>query len=152
MNRLALLPLLMFAFACNDTTAPQNDASLSPSFDFANSGNPNAAKSLVGSWELTMAEDGNGEIPIGDLALIVTYRSDGTSSVAVSNDLTHQICEAPQTSCTWDGTYTYTATEITGNEVGGPEPGEDTGHYAFCGNRLIYMDSGYRNTYKKVSK
>jgi hypothetical protein len=75
------------------------------------------------------------------ILLIVTYRSDGTHSRSVSNDVEGLVC-VDQTSCEWDGTYT--ATTITHVEPDHPDPeeaGEDTGFYSFCGGKWFYLDS-----------
>jgi hypothetical protein len=116
---------------------------------------------FLGSWKMTSAVVGDDELVAGtDFLWIVNFRSDGTHSVSVSNDFEHLVCKEPsQTSCEWNGTYTYTAATITTEEPNHPDPGEageDTGYYAHCGGRWFYLDDaddgGIRLTYKRTRR
>jgi hypothetical protein len=101
-------------------------------------GNP-----FLGSWRLAKAVVGDQVFDERTLLFIATYRSDGTHSVSVVNDVQGLICGG-QTSCEWEGTYTYTATTITHVELDHPDPdeaGEDTAFYAFCGGKWFLLDS-----------
>jgi len=103
------------------------------------SGNP-----FIGSWIMTSAVVGDEDLLAGTSILyIMTFRSDRTHSVSVSNDAEGLVCG--ETSCEWDGAYAYTRTTLTTLEPNHPDPderGEDTSSYVFCGGRLIFMDSG----------
>jgi hypothetical protein len=113
---------------------------------------------FLGSWKLTSAVLGDEELLAGTgLLYIMTFRSNGKHTVTVSGDMEHLVCPEPQTSCTWNGRYSYTGTTITTVEPGHPDPGEageDTALYAYCSGRLIFMDSGddvgLRLTYKRT--
>ena len=99
-------------------------------------GNP-----LLGSWALTSAAVTD-EVELQDLSLILTFWGDGTFTMTATNTSGNFVCAEPHTSCTVGGTYEYTATTITTNTQEGPAPefGRDTGLYALCGGRLIYLD------------
>lgn len=142
--------------ACTDQTPSPtalNEAVPAPVLDL----NHEARNPLLGSWWAKSAVLGDNEI-LGGLQYFLTLRGDGTHSVSVSNDMEHLVCPATQTSCEWDGTYTYTATTITFDEPDHPDPGEageDTGLYALCGGKLIQMDyadddAGIRVTYQRT--
>jgi hypothetical protein len=89
------------------------------------------------------------------LLYFMTFRSDLTHSVSVSNDAEGLVCG--ETSCEWNGSYSYTRTTLTTIEPNHPDPderGEDSSSYVFCGGRLIFMDSdgdfGLRLTFKRT--
>ena len=78
-----LLLAVVFAVACADTTAPQNDASIpGPSFDFAHSGNPNSA---------FITKDFGCNVIDGDGVFVFT--ADGNVSVVTSSGHTTLICK-----------------------------------------------------------
>ena len=115
-------------------------------------GNP-----FIGSWRMTSAVVGSEELFVGSGVLyIMTFRSDRTHSVSVSNDVEGVVCG--ETSCDWDGEYGYTGTTITTLEPNHPdeeERGEDTASYALCRGTLIFMDhtdegDGIRFTYQRT--
>ena len=116
-------------------------------------GNP-----FIGSWIMTSAVVGDEELVAGtDIRYIMTFRSDRTHSVSVSNAPEGLICG--ETSCEWDGFYDYTVTTLTTLEPNHPEPderGEDSSSYVFCGGRLVFMDSdgdvGIRLTLKRTGQ
>jgi hypothetical protein len=100
-------------------------------------GNP-----LLGVWRLTGAVLADGEVELPpDFSFVLTFGPGDAYSISVTNTWGNFVCQDPVTSCTVSGTYEYTATTITFTEVGGPDPGPDTGLYTFCGGRLVYMDS-----------
>jgi hypothetical protein len=112
---------------------------------------------FLGSWRLERFEDADGVVfDESGGSFIVNFFSDGALLWTVSNDVEHLLCASPQTDCTVSGTYDYTNTTLTMDEEGGPEPGEDTGLYTFCGGRLIYTDradgGGIRLTYVRTRR
>lgn len=145
MRYLTLLSMLTLTLAaCSESPEGVGEADIAasipmpPVLDMASvqTGNP-----LLGAWGVTSVAVGDEEIVLPrDFSLILTFRTDNTYSLSATNTSGGFVCEEPQTSCTINGTYEYTATTITLNEVDGPEPGPDTGLYALCGGRLIYMD------------
>ena len=104
----------------------------------------------------TSAVVGDDERLVGTgLLYFMTFRSDLTHSVSVSNDAEGLVCG--ETSCEWNGSYSYTRTTLTTIEPNHPDPderGEDSSSYVFCGGRLIFMDSdgdfGLRLTFKRT--
>ncbi len=79
---------VVFAVACADTTAPQNDASIpDPSFDFANSGNPNSAV-FIDALDRGLF-DGDGRfVIVNDASAVITSSGKGKfrcSAKGVSN-------------------------------------------------------------------
>ena len=112
---------------------------------------------FVGSWILASVVLDDEELLLGTVLYIMTFRSDQTHSVSVSNDPEGLVCG--DTSCEWDGSYSYTGTRFTTVEPSHPDPdeqGEDTSFYVFCGGRLIFMDgdseSGGRLTFKRTGR
>lgn len=155
-----LAPLVALGLhACDQQPVePEIDVAEQQQGDFltanVQSGNP-----LVGTWIMTSAVVGDEDLLAGKTSIlyIMTFRSDRTHSVSVSNDAEGLVCGAP--SCEWDGFYTYTGTTLTTLEPNHPDPeerGEDTSSYVFCGGRLIFMDSdgevGIRLTLKRTGK
>ena len=116
-------------------------------------GNP-----FIGSWIMTSAVVGDEELVAGtDIRYIMTFRSDRTHSVSVSNDVEGVVCG--ETSCEWDGPYWYAATTITLDESDHPDPdeaNEDTHLYTRCGGTLFFLDFsddgdvGIRITYQRT--
>lgn len=103
-----------------------------------NPGNP-----FLGAWRLASAiAEGGEDLKGPGLSWVVIFRSDGTFSSSVSDDSGHVLCPGPEISCAWDGGYSYTATTVTLTEDGGPEPGDDTSLYLFCGGGLTLMSGG----------
>ena len=142
-----LAPLVAFGIYACDQGGPAE-----PEFTVADQqqGVVLAANSLdgnpfLGIWSMTSAVVGSEELFVGSgMQYTMTFRSDGTHSVSMVNDVDNIVCPT-QTSCEWDGWYTYTGTTITTLEPSHPDPderGEDTSAYVFCGGRLIFMDSG----------
>ena len=156
---LLLAPLLALGIhACDQQPAE-------PEFDVAEqqgdflAANPQNTNPFLGAWRATSAVVGDDELVAGTgIRFIMTFRSDGTHSVSVSNDTENLVCPEPQTSCGWDGTYTYTGTTLTTREPNHPDPGEageDTSLYAICGGKLIFMDGadeggGFRLTFQRT--
>lgn len=99
---------------------------------------------FLGIWSMTSAVVGSEELFVGSgMQYTMFFRSDGTHSVSMVNDVDNIVCPT-QTSCEWDGSYSYTGTTLTTIEPNHPDPderGEDTSAYVFCGGRLIFMDS-----------
>jgi len=125
----------------------------------ANTNNDNPFR---GSWRARSVVFGEVEfLPEPHFRYIQTFWSDGSHSVSVSGDTDHLVCPFPDTSCGWGGSsYTYTGTTITTVEPNHPDPeeqGPDTALYAFCANKLIFMDSaddgtGYRMTFERTRR
>jgi hypothetical protein len=119
--------------------------------DMTYGGNP-----LVGAWWATSYIEGNDEMPAGDLQYVMILRNDGTFSNSVGNDNAADpvLCkDPPQASCSWDGTYTYTATTITVDDRGHPDPDErnfDTHLYVRCGGKLMFLGDGGRLTFQRT--
>ncbi len=68
---------VVFAFACADTTAPQNDASIpGPSFDFANSGNPNSAV-FIGAVGCSFLDGDGGLVFVNNASAVITSSGQG---------------------------------------------------------------------------
>jgi len=118
---------------------------------------------FLGSWRATSTVVGSEEMVAerGGIRYIMTFRSDLSHSVSVSNDTEYVVCPEPQTSCGWDGTYTYTGTTMTTVEPNHPDPeeqGEDTALYARCGSTLFFLDSsddgdvGIRITFQRTGR
>jgi len=145
MRYLAVLSVLALTIAaCSDAPGGIGELELAgpdavldeAQMSYAQGGNP-----LLGVWKLTSFSNSDGEVELPkDFSLVLTFTPEGEYSLAATNTSDGFVCEEPQTSCTISGTYTYTATTITLDEEGGPEPGPDTGLYLICGGRLIYMD------------
>jgi hypothetical protein len=141
------IPILLCGVAlvgCEGTSDPELNV-LDPTLDQA--ANAQSENPFLGSWKLTSVVVGDVDHPLPGPPhwFTVTFLSDGTMWSSVYGDVNHEVCEAPDTSCGWGGTYTYTRTTYTTDEPDHPNPeerGEDTGMYAFCGNELIRMDSG----------
>ena len=156
---LLLAPLLAFGlYACDQggPAEPELNAPDQQQGDFL-AASVQDRNPFLGSWRMTSAVVGSEELFVGSgLRYIMTFRNDGTHSVSVSNDVDNLVCPT-QTSCEWNGWYTYTGTTITTLEPNHPDPGEqgeDTASYAFCGGTLIFMDhadegDGIRLTYKR---
>jgi hypothetical protein len=151
---LLLAPLLAVGiYACDQGTPAEPELNV----DGLLAASTQNRNPLFGTWMMTSAVVGDEELLArGGLQYIMTLRSDGTHSVSLSNDVLHLVCPT-QTSCAWDGGYSYTATTITTVEPSHPDPderGEDTSAYVFCGGRLIFMDSdgevGMRLTFQRT--
>lgn len=72
---------------------------------------------------MTSAVVGDEDLLAGtDLTYIMTFKSDRTHAVSVSNDEEGLVCV--DTSCEWDGTYAFTATTLTTLEPSHPDPDE----------------------------
>jgi hypothetical protein len=133
----------MALVACEGTTDPQLNVSDAQPDDLQVAANTLSENPFLGAWRLTSVVQGEDEVILRPhFWFIVDFRSDGTSWAFVSGDDDHLICEAPDTSCSWPGTYTFTRTIFTGFDEEGPEPGEDSMFYAFCANKMILMDKG----------
>jgi len=149
-----LAPLVALGIYACDEVSVEPESQQQSDFLAANiqSRNP-----FVGSWILASVVLDDGELPVGTVRYIMTFRSDLTHSVSVSNDTEGLVCG--DTSCEWDGSYSYTGTRFTTVEPSHPDPdeqGEDTSFYVFCGGRLIFMDgdseSGGRLTFKRTGR
>ena len=147
-----LAPLVALGIYACDEVPVEPESQQQSDFLAANirSGNP-----FVGSWILASVVLDDEELLVGTVRYIMTFRSDLTHSVSVSNDAEGLVCG--DTSCEWDGSYSYTGTNFTTVEPDHPDPdeaGEDTSFYVFCGGRLIFMDgdgeSGIRLTFKRT--
>ena len=148
-----LAPLVALGIYACDEVPVEPESQQQSDFLAANvrSGNP-----FIGSWIMTSAVVDDDELLDGTgLLYIMTFRGDLTHSVSVSNDAGGLVCG--ETSCEWDGSYSYTGTNFTTVELNHPDPderGEDTSFYVFCGGRLIFMDgdgeSGIRLTFKRT--
>jgi hypothetical protein len=155
-----LIPVLLCSaalVACEGTSEPEFNIP-NPTPDEVQEAGVYDENPLLGSWMLTSAADGDGELdfPTG-FSLILTFTSEGAYSISVTNTSGNFVCEEPQTSCTIAGTYEFTHTTLTLDEEEGPEPGPDTGLYALCGGRLIYMDftgeeDAIRFTFKRTRR
>ncbi len=154
---LLLAPLVALGLhACDQgaPTQPEINRLDSPQVDLlttrAYGGNP-----LVGTWWATSYTEGNDETPAGDLQYVMTIRKDGTFSSSVGNDngADPVLCkDPPQTSCSWDGTYTYTATTITVDDSNHPDPDErgiDTIAYVRCGGHVFWVGEEGRLTWRR---
>jgi hypothetical protein len=145
MRHLVLLaiPALTLA-ACSDSPGGIGEAELAgpvPTPDAHLAANIQDGNPFLGVWRLTGAVLADGEVELPpDFSFILTIGPDDKYSISVTNTFGNFVCEDPVTSCTVSGTYEYTATTITFDEVVGPDPGPDTGAYTFCGGRLVYMD------------
>ena len=156
---LLLAPLVALGLhACDQQPVePEFDVAEQQQGDFL-AGSPPGGNPFLGSWIMTSAVVGDEELLAGtSIMYIMTFRSDQTHSVSVSNDAEGLVCG--ETSCEWDGEYAYTGTTLTTLEPNHPDPderGEDTSSYVFCGGRLIFMDSdgevGIRLTLKRTGK
>jgi hypothetical protein len=158
---LLLAPVVVLsAYACDQGTPaePELNAAEHQQGDFLTA-NTQDNSPFLGSWRATAAVVGDVELNVGTSVLyIMTFRSDGTHSVSVSNDIEHLVCPGPQTGCAWDGLYSYTGTTITTLEPNHPDPGEageDTFLYANCSGKLIFMDhtdeeEGIRLTFQRT--
>lgn len=146
-----LAPLVALGIYACDEVPVEPESQQQSDFLAANiqDGNP-----FVGSWILVSAVLDDGELPVGSVRFIITFRSDLTHSVSVANDAEGLVCG--DTSCEWDGSYSYTGTRFTTVEPNHPDPderGEDSSFYVFCGGRLISLDdgeSGLRLTFKST--
>jgi hypothetical protein len=77
---------------------------------------------------------------------ILTLRDDGTH-LSFASDGTQ--------SWFWDGTYTYTISTITVDDLNHPSPDQrsiDTSTYAVCGNRLFYLGEDPNDPVKATFK
>ena len=138
-----LAPLVALGLYACDQGSPAEPVSDEEGRDILTSHSPND-NPFAGAWRMTSAILGNDELLEGE-QYIMTFRGDGTHSVTVVYDTRHLVCPEPHTSCSWDGTYTYTRTTLTTVEPNHPDPGEqgeDTSSYTFCGGKLIAMDHG----------
>jgi len=142
-----LIPVLLCCIAlagCEGASEPELNVP-DPTLDELQESSIQSENPFLGTWRLTSAVVGDDELfPGRGFSYLMTFWSDGKHSVSVSGDVDHLVCGA-QTSCSWSGTYTYTGTTFTTVEPNHPDPGEqgeDTGFYAFCGNKLIVMDEG----------
>jgi hypothetical protein len=142
-----LAPLVALGmYACDQSAPaePETSSSNSPVPDLMTSmaygGNP-----LAGAWWATNLVVANDETFVGDYRYVMILRDDGTFSSSVGNDDASDpvLCkDPPQASCSWNGTYTYTATAITVDDSNHPDPEErglDTILYVRCGGKLIYL-------------
>ncbi len=156
--RVLALALAFVLAGCDGTVEPAVDVP-DPEIVDLQAAKTQKANPFIGSWMLTLFAGPEGEVPLGDyFRYVVTLRSDSTHSVSVSNDVEHWVCKVPpQTSCQWDGTYTYTPSTITFYEPNHPDPGqgpEDTALYAFCGGSWFLLDDpndgGVRITFQRT--
>jgi hypothetical protein len=145
---------------CEGTSDPELNVPDPAVDDLQATTNPKHENPFLGAWKLTSAVVGDDELHPGrHFSFIMTLWSDGTHSVSVSGDADNLVCQA-DTSCGWSGTYTYTGTTITTDEPEHPDPGErgeDTSLYAFCANKLIFMDeadddAGFRLTFERTRR
>ena len=165
MRKLVLSVFLLAPLVALGVYACDQGAPVEPEFNVADqqqgdllAANTQNRSPFLGSWRMTSAVVGSEELFVGSgLLYIMTFRSDGTHSVSVSNDVEGVVCGEP--SCAWDGWYTYTGTTITTLEPNHPdleERGEDTALYARCPGRLMFLDSsddgdvGIRLTYQRT--
>jgi hypothetical protein len=145
MRHLVLLaiPALSLA-ACSDSPNGIGELELAapvPTPDAHQVANLENGNPFLGVWRITGAVQADGEVDIpADFSFILTFGPGDAYSISVTNTFGDFVCQSPVTSCTVSGTYQYTATTLTFNEVVGPHPGPDTGLYTFCGGRLVYMD------------
>ena len=143
--------------ACDQGPAEPALAGAGPQQDAALATSPLDGNPFLGVWTMTSAVVGSEEIFAGSgMRYTMTFHSDGTHSVSMIGDVDHLVCPT-QTSCEWDGLYSYTGTTLTTIEPSHPDPderGEDTSAYVFCGGRLIFMDSsgddGIRLTFRRT--
>ena len=155
---LLLAPLVALGIYACDQAAPVEPETSGPNppdrdllTSMAYGGNP-----LVGAWWATSYIEGNNETPAGDLQYVMILRSDGTFSNSIGNDNAADpvICiDPPQTSCSWDGTYTSTLTEITVDDSNHPDPSQspvDTHSYVRCGGKLMFLDGDGRLTFQRT--
>jgi hypothetical protein len=147
---LVTLILTMALIGCEAPSGAQLDVSDQQLLEVPADNLQKADNPFAGTWKMTSAVVGDDELLLNDISVLYTHWNNGDYSVAVSDDDGHLLCKSPQTSCAWTGTYTYTASSITFDEVGGPEPGEDSMGYAFCGGRLILADVGVRLTFVRA--
>ena len=158
MNKLALSVFLLVPlvasgiYACDQAGPAQPE--LDPQLDNLVASTVENGNPFIGSWMMTSAVVGDDEfITKKGLQYNVTLRSDLSFSSAIANDVDHLVCPE-ETSCEWDGTYTYTAATITFDDTNHPdsdERGEDTGMYALCGGTWFYLDDGdTRLTYNRT--
>jgi hypothetical protein len=163
------LPRLVFILLCSSvllgcdvTGEPELTAPVPTTEDLqlASAHNENP---FLGSWRATSVIFGEVELlPGPHFRFIQTFWSDGSASTSVSGDTDHLICPSPNESCSWSGSfYTYTATTLTTLEPNHPDPGEqgeDTSLYAFCANKLFFMDTlddgegGFRMTFERTRR
>ena len=141
----ALLAILALTVAaCSDSPGGIGELELAgpgPMPDADQMANIQNGNPFIGVWRLTGAVQAEGDVELpADFSLTLTFGPGDAYSISVTNTLDDFVCQSPETSCTVSGTYTYTATTITFTELGGPDPGPDTGLYTFCGGRLVYMD------------
>lgn len=148
-----LTPLVALGvFACDQSAPAEPEASVPnpPDRDLL-ANTAYGGNALVGSWLATNLVVGNDDTPVGHYRYVMVLRDDGTFSSSVGNDDAGDpvLCkDPPQASCSWDGTYEYTATTITVDDTNHPDPDErsvDTILYVRCGGKLIYVgdeDSG----------
>ena len=155
---LLLAPLVAFGiYACDQGTPaePETSGPNPPDRDLLTSmaygGNP-----LFGAWWASSYIEGDDVFLAGDLRYVMILRKDGTFTNSVGNDNAADplLCkDPPQTSCSWDGTYTYTATTITVDDYGHPDPDErglDTHLYVRCGGNLTFLGDGRRLTFQRT--
>ena len=144
---LLLAPLVALGvYACDQNSPAEPETNgLSPSDQDIVTSRAYGGNPLVGVWRATSFVVGNDETPLGDYQYVMILREDGTFSSSVGNDnaVDPVLCkDPPQTSCSWDGTYTYTAAAITVDDSNHPDPDErgiDTILYVRCGGKLIYV-------------
>ena len=143
---LLLAPLVALGIYACDQAAPAEPETSGPGpanrdlvTSMAYGGNP-----LVGAWRATSLIVGNDETPVGDYQYVMILKADGTFSSSVGNDNAADpaLCkDPPQSSCSWDGTYTSTLTTLTVDDRNHPDPDErsiDTILYVRCGGKLIW--------------
>jgi len=146
-----ILPILLLSAAlgcCGDDEVgmaePEIPSGGQSSADLVPATGPQDANPFLGAWRLLTIENGEAEYVAGRdiFSAVVMFWDDGTYEMSVSDDVTHELCNGGETSCSWNGTYEYTRAMLTLDEEGGPDPGEDSSLYAVCGGRLMIMDEG----------
>jgi len=151
MRRKQILPILLLCGAaligCEEVYEPEYNIP-DPNLNNAGDAGIGHGRGLTGSWKIrsVMIDDVEVFVGTGGSATL-TFTDDGEYSWTVSGDVGHLQCEAPATSCTVSGDYTYTSYSITFNDDDGP----DSGNYTFCGNRLIYLDGNVALTFVRTS-
>jgi hypothetical protein len=148
-----LIPVLLCGAAligCEAVSEPESTVP-DPELSARRGGNTDVQQGgrLIGSWRMRSALIDDVEAFAGTGAsATLTFRSDDTYSYVVSGDVDHLMCEDPATSCTVNGVYAHTSYAITFIDDDGP----DSGNYAFCGNRLIYLDGNASLTFVRTRR
>ncbi|MFV1988013.1 MAG: lipocalin family protein [Gemmatimonadota bacterium] len=113
----AAIALSLVAVGCSDSDGGPNGPDPDP---------------LIGTWSATSILADGTEIQVGGLTLTITFGDDGMFATSTTNDADGIFCEGA-TSCTDEGAFTFTSTQLT-FDVGSVD--EAILNYTITGNTL----------------